>query len=50
MESLALLAKARLFKNSFARITSLSKLSLKGSVCYIFASLFFKSKREHLSN
>ena len=24
--------------------------SIKGFVCYIFACLFFKSKREHLSN
>ena len=24
--------------------------SFKGCVCYIFASFFFKSKREHLSN
>ena len=29
---------------------SLEEVNFKGCVCYIFASLFLKSKQEHLSN
>ena len=50
-------SKANNFKLKFRKKITLNKsqnfsypLILKGCVCYIFASLVFKSKREHLSN
>ena len=37
--------------NRFCQLSNPQPIAvLKGCVCYIFTSLFFKSKREHLSN